>query len=311
VSSRRLARAGLLAVVVLLGMATVLGLLDGLSPYFELATFFRPQYAILLGIAALAAVVLRRFRVAVTAAVLALVNVVVISQVPLAASSGDAPAPQLRMLLVNLEYGNTEHERVSRLVGEVDPDVIGFTELTPAWVDGLEEALEPYPNRVLAPEEGAYGVGLYTRLPLSDARIEHVPREGPPSAVGVVAVDRRSLDVVVTHVHTPFAGPIHGRQFDALADRRAGLGDRLAICGDFNAVPWSEPVRELSEQAELGSLHGRYGSDGSWPSNSLFRLPIDNCLVSDGVAVVDASVGGDIGSDHLPLIVDLALVAPS
>jgi endonuclease/exonuclease/phosphatase (EEP) superfamily protein YafD len=291
-------------------MATVLGLLDGLSPYLELATFFRPQYAVLLGIAALVAVVLRWFRVAVTAAALALVNVVVISQVPLAASNVDTAAPQLRLLLVNLEYGNAEHEQVSSLIREVDPDVVGLTELTPAWVDGLEAALDPYPNRVLAPDEGAYGVGLYTRLPLSDARIDHFPSDGPPSAVGVVSVDQRSLDVVVTHVHTPFAGPIHGRQLDALADSRAELGDRLAICGDFNAVPWSEPVRELSEEAELYSLHGRYGSDGSWPSSSLFRLPIDNCLLSDGVAVVEASVGPDIGSDHRPLIVDLALVAP-
>jgi endonuclease/exonuclease/phosphatase (EEP) superfamily protein YafD len=281
------------------------------SPYLELATFFRPQYAVLLALAALAAVVLRWFRVAATAATFALVNLVVISQVTLAAPSSDPAGPRLRVLVVNLQYGNAEHAKVGRLVRAVDPDLVALTELTPAWSEGLDEALAPFPHRVLAPEEGAYGVGLYSRLPLSGARIEHVPSDGPPSATGVVLVHGRALDVVVTHVHTPFAGTIHARQLEALAERRARLGDRLAICGDFNAVPWSEPVRELSEQADLGSVHGRFGSDGSWPSSSPLRLPIDNCLVSDGVAVVDASVGPDIGSDHRPLIVDLALVAPS
>ena len=44
----------------------------------------------------------------------------------------------------------------------------------------------------------------------------------------------------------------------------------------------------------------------TWPSGLiLLRIPIDYCLVSEGIGVMDVQVGPDIGSDHFPLIVDL------
>jgi endonuclease/exonuclease/phosphatase (EEP) superfamily protein YafD len=121
-------------------------------------------------------------------------------------------------------------------------------------------------------------------------------------------VQGNPIELVLTHVHTPFAGAIHDRHFEALASVRPRLADRLAVCGDFNTVPWSESLRNFSSDADLRAIHGRFGLPGTWPAGALLlRVPIDNCLLSDGVAVADSRVGPDIGSDHLPLIVDLAL----
>jgi len=36
-------------------------------------------------------------------------------------------------------------------------------------------------------------------------------------------------------------------------------------------------------------------------------IPIDHCLVSRGIRVVKAQAGERIGSDHLPLIVELEI----
>ena len=82
----------------------------------------------------------------------------------------------------------------------------------------------------------------------------------------------------------------------------------VAVCGDFNAVPWSQSIRELAQAADLHSTYGRFGLTGTWPADGsrLLRVPLDNCLVSGSVAVANPHVGPDIRSDHLPLIVDLA-----
>jgi len=38
----------------------------------------------------------------------------------------------------------------------------------------------------------------------------------------------------------------------------------------------------------------------------LLRVPIDHCLVSSELAVVNHEVGPDLGSDHFPVLVTLA-----
>jgi endonuclease/exonuclease/phosphatase (EEP) superfamily protein YafD len=303
---------GVIALVALFGGVTLISLLERWVPYLELATVFRLQYAVLLGAAALAAILLRRFRLALVALVLAGVNVLVISQVAIASSPAIEGSARLRVLIANVDYANRDYDRLARLIEETDPDLVGLTELTPAWVDGLEPALAAYQERRLEPQEGAYGIGVYSKVPLADLRTERFPADGPPSVVATVDLHGRPVDLVLTHIHTPFAGDIHERQLEALAKARPRLGDRLAVCGDFNTVPWSHSLRALTENADLRSIHGRFGVPGTWPTGTLLlRVPIDNCLVSDGVAAADSRVGPDIGSDHFPVIVDLALARDS
>jgi endonuclease/exonuclease/phosphatase (EEP) superfamily protein YafD len=301
-------RYGVIALVVLVGIPTVVGLFDRWSPYLELATLFRLHYAVLLGVAALAAILLRLFPVAFAAVLLVVVNLLVISRVPSAPASAKTGDPRLRILIANVEDGNREYGRLARLVVDADPDLVALTELTPAWVRGLESALSGHRHRRLAPEEGAYGVGLYSRLPFAESRIERLPADGSPSVVATVSIGARPVGIVVTHVHTPFAGDGRVRQLRALEDELRKLGDPAVLCGDFNAVPWSQPIRDLADDASLRSIYGRFGLAGTWPANAwLLRIPLDNCLVSKEVTVAGRRVGPAIGSDHLPLIVDFAL----
>ena len=214
---------GVVLIVSLIGGLTLLGFFDWWSPYFELATFFRLQYAVLLGISAFVAILGRRFSLAVVAVVLASVNLSVIARVPSAQDAANVSSPTLRLLLINVEYGNQEYDRVTSLIQDVGPDVVGLTELTPAWVRGLEPTLNTYQYRLLAPEPGAYGIGLYSRIPLEESRIQRFPRQGPPSIVATISVGERPAGLVITHVHTPFAGSIHDRQLEALAAGRQAL----------------------------------------------------------------------------------------
>jgi endonuclease/exonuclease/phosphatase (EEP) superfamily protein YafD len=283
----------------------VLGLLDRWSTYLEFATLYRLHYAVLLGLAALVAIPLRAFPVALVALLLAGINVLVTSRVPPGPETEAAGPARLRALIINVRDKNDEYDQLRHLVAETDPDVVGLIELTPAWARALQTRLTHYPVRQLQPEEGATGVGLYSRRRLADSRILHVSPDRQPSLVANVALGERSLVLVIVHVRTIADGADRERQLRALSEELEPLGDRVAVCGDFNSVPWSDSIRDFADGADLQSIFGRFGRAGTWPTYAgPLRIPIDNCLVGEGVAVTDRRIGPDIGSDHLPLIVD-------
>ena len=292
-------------VVWFLGALTLLALLDPLSSYLELLTFFRVQYGALLLTAVVLALVVRLPRVALAALVLAGVNLAVVAPTWVSSRTEAAKRPgSLRLLLINLESGNDQHADVARLITETDPDAVGLVELTPTWAGALAPALSRFPSRRIETQEGAYGIGLYSKSSFREAKVEHFAGDTAPSVVARFDVGGRPFTLVLTHVHTPFAGDVHRRQLEALADVRKGLGERVAICGDFNTVPWSSSFRHLASAADLTDSHGGHWLEGSWPSwGTVLRAPLDNCLVSHGVTVLERERGGDVGSDHFPLII--------
>jgi endonuclease/exonuclease/phosphatase (EEP) superfamily protein YafD len=179
-------RAFVAAVVALVGSATLLGLLDRVWWVFEPADVFRLQYLVVLVAAALLGLLLRSRRLAVLAAALAAVNLAVlrISIVPDVAAAPGAPSSgALRLLVANVEVGNTDFAAVRRLVAQTRPDLFGVTELTPVMARHLGRELTGYRTRVLATREDAYGIGVYSRVPLLSARVEHLPADGPPTVV--------------------------------------------------------------------------------------------------------------------------------
>jgi endonuclease/exonuclease/phosphatase (EEP) superfamily protein YafD len=303
-------RAFVAGVVVLLGLATLIGLLDRLWWAFELADVFRLQYLVALVGAALVALLLRRPRLAVIATVLAAINFAVLG-IPLSgsvtAASSPPTRPALRLVVANVEVGNTDFAAVRRLVAQTRPEIFGVTELTPDMARHLEQ-LPGYRTKVVDARRDAYGIGVYSRLPLLSARVVHYPADGPATVVARMRVSGKTVTVVVTHVHTPFAGSIHVRQLDALAAAaRSHLGKRVVVCGDFNTPPWTGPLRRFTADARLRDLYGSRAWAGySWPTwSSFLRVPLDNCFVGNGVAVTDHRDGPNVGSDHRPLVVDI------
>jgi endonuclease/exonuclease/phosphatase (EEP) superfamily protein YafD len=310
---RRVLGTILAGVVGLLGVATLLGLADRVWWAFELADVFRLQYLVVLLAAAFLALVTGRLGIAAVAVALAAVNVAILG-IPLTAdvtaASGRAAAGELRLVVANVEVGNTDYAAVLRLVAQTRPDVFGVTELTPEMARHLNHTLTGYRFRVVETRADAYGIGVFSRVPLLSAQVARFPADGPPTIVARVRVGGEPTTLVVTHVHTPFAGSIHARHLAALADAaRTTLGDRVAICGDFNTPPWSGPLRRFAAHARLRDVYGRRAWAGySWPTwSSLLRVPLDNCFVSNRVFVTDHRDGPDVGSDHRPLVVDLGV----
>jgi endonuclease/exonuclease/phosphatase (EEP) superfamily protein YafD len=301
---------GVTVVVGLLAVVTAAGFLDRVSWVFEPATLFRLQYAALLLAAALIALALRQRYLVVAAVALAAVNIAAIAPWQhgpnAAASSAD---PTLRIVAFNVKSGNHRYDELGPLIARLRPDVLGLIELTPGWARAAESASPRVRPRRFVVQRGAYGMGLLSAMTPTALSARRFPADGPAVLIARFNIRDRPVTFVLVHMHTPFAGSVHERELRALAAARPSLGSRLIVCGDFNTVPWAAQFRDFTRSAGLTDVFRGAWHESSWPSWSrLLGVPIDHCLISRGLAVRGRHFGPNIGSDHFPLVVDVAIL---
>ena len=302
-------RCGVVVLVALLAVATAAGFLDRLSWVFEPATVYRLEYTALLVAAGLLALALRRPYLAVAAVALAGVNIAAIDpwqDTPRAAAlPGD---PTLRVVAFNVDSSNHRYDQLAPLVARLQPDVLGLIELRPGWARAAEGASARVRPRRLVVQDGAYGMGILSATPPTALSARRFPADGPTALIARFRIRDLPVTFVLVHVHTPFAGSVHERELRALAAARPSLGSRLIVCGDFNTVSWSAQFQDFSRSTRLTDVFRGAWHAYSWPSWSpLLAVPLDHCLISDGLAVRARHFGPNIGSDHYPLVLDVAI----
>jgi endonuclease/exonuclease/phosphatase (EEP) superfamily protein YafD len=95
------------------------------------------------------------------------------------------------------------------------------------------------------------------------------------------------------------------RGLASLAGQSKGM---MILIGDLNVTPWSPDYARLIRDSGLRDARRGHGILPTWPTFfPLMMIPLDHCLISPTLAVSDIRLGPNIGSDHLPLIVDLLL----
>jgi endonuclease/exonuclease/phosphatase (EEP) superfamily protein YafD len=281
-------------------------------PLFE---HFRVQF-VAAGLIALGATAALRMRGYLDAAAIAtLVHGLAIAP-DLVATPAALPAggAQLRVLVLNVHTQSSSFDQVRRLIADENPDLLGLVEVDRRWLDAIAPALAGYPARIEHPRDDNFGVALYARGRGQLAGAAELIGSELPTIVADVAIDTAHLRVLLTHPLPPVSPAALEEQldqFDAIAGRVRPSALPVLVMGDFNATPWSRPFIRLMRRTWLCDSRAGFGIQASFPAKSaVLRLPIDHLLASCNVGVRDRRIGRDIGSDHLPVIIDLA-VPPS
>ncbi|MEO0563289.1 MAG: endonuclease/exonuclease/phosphatase family protein, partial [Chloroflexota bacterium] len=79
----------------------------------------------------------------------------------------------------------------------------------------------------------------------------------------------------------------------------------VVLLGDFNASPWSAPMRDLQRTSGLRPAAYGHGIRPTWQYLWLLWAPLDYVMVSDEASVGAYWTGPWLGSDHTPVLVDL------
>lgn len=278
----------------------------------ELMTHFKAQLAVGVVLVASLALYLRLYpMVAVCVLVFAFNAAHLLPYLMPQPKAAVAKVDSWRFLSANVSYRNRDFDALRRLVEELRPDVIGLVEINSSWAGQLEALYSDYPYRIVRPEEGAYGLALLSRVPLSEPAENPYRRDGiNVSIMATVALGEEPVHVMLVHVRAPTSPAAAALRNAQLADLSAMIranGDRnQVLIGDLNVTPWS-PYFALVE-ADAGLVNAARGNGylGTWPTSPAFlRIPIDYCLLSNDLEAAGIRTGPDIGSDHLPLIIDV------
>lgn len=273
------------------------------------------QYFVGLAGVALLGALLRRFRPAALFALLAGANLATIASLHVGGvppgpvgDANSAGSPLVRAVLFNVHSANRSYAEVESFIRRSDAHVVVLVEVTDDWLRRLD-LRRFYPHAVEDPHDANFGIALYSKFPFREARVLRLG-EANVSSLGV-EVDRPegSFHVVATHPFpptTPARAHLRNDQLEAIAAHVRGLSGPVVLLGDLNTTPWSPHFRRLLETSGLQDSSRGHGVLPTWPALLpwILRIPLDHCLHSPGISVRRREVGPDLGSDHLPLLVE-------
>lgn len=222
---------------------------------------------------------------------------------------GHEMVPNANVLTVasaNVHVGNHDTAPLVRWLAVSKPDALVLQEVSPKYAKKLE-TLRDYPFRHLMPRNDPFGIAVLSRFPIS--QIHTVADEGGIQHIdALIDWNGKQIRLTAWHPMPPISQYDHtmrNRQLLALAKEAKASGLPTIVAGDLNATPWSIAFSKL----DLAGLRRASGLTPTWPAigRGWMGIPIDHVLVTSQWSVVEREVGPNLGSDHLPVFVRIAL----
>ena len=290
-------------------LATILGFFGSTAWFFDALANFRFQLA--LGLIAVGVVYFFGFGrwTAFIFIALGAVNAFMVAPLYLDNPAPAASETTLTIVSYNVGAGSADQQEVIDYVGERSPDLVFFLESTEEWVNAMPTAGTGYAVGNQIPEDRAYGITVLGDGVTVVELLELGTTDDPVMRVQAT-IDDQQVAVFAVHPRPPDSeGTTEARDtlFAELADLISQEPMPVVVIGDFNATPWSYVFRDFSSDTGLVNSQNGFGLSATWPSTlPVALIPLDHMLHSDSLTTVTREVGPDLGSDHLPLLVEVS-----
>ncbi len=287
--------------------ATVLGRLGGLMWPFDLLSHWVLPLAVLCTLGLVVSVLRRRLFASLALLATTTTNVAFLSETMVPVRD-PKPASSLRIVTHNVHTGSRAFDSTVSWLSSVDADVVCLPEIDLTWLDALRKVRG---MRILkaVPRQDNFGIAVLLSDRIEIHRSEVVSTRVPMVEAMLVS-GNTVFELLAVHALPPVGGVATSRRDAHLQWVGGWVRDReglAVVCGDLNATRWSSGLRGVMRQSGLRDARRGFGWLGTWPTGWLVpsRIPIDHVLLTEGWWVADAYLVEDVGSDHLPLVVEL------
>lgn len=238
-------------------------------------------------------------------------------------------AKEISVMSYNVFFKNGYPKQALHLITASHPDVLLIQELTPAWHQRLLQRFgKQYPYRIAKPLKGTHGIGIYSKYPISQVHYLNNSSHLPIAQSVRLKLENRWIQLTNMHLASPSRAVEHPKQFkkymEANAKLRISQFDRLKqhvekykgkttaqlIIGDANTLPYEPLYRNIRKSYD--DIHSRVGGAWGWTFPNTAKVPfpflrLDYALVKGKVKPISMNVLEGGSSDHLPILVKMAL----
>ena len=216
----------------------------------------------------------------------------------------------MRLFLSNVLFSNTRYADVISLVREEKPAIAVFLEATRPWTEELKVLQDILPYHISAEK---LEIEVYSSLPLENTSIQ-LYGEKRGNVISDLTIQGKVVSIIASHANPQLVFGSQGYEWrnkhleEGIGNYVAQLIKPVVLIGDLNATMWSPYYKSMIQRSGLHNTRAGFGILPTFgPFLPWVGVPIDHCLVSPDIQVLNTRTGKDVGSDHLPLITDLVI----
>ena len=226
---------------------------------------------------------------------------------------GDENGPETFSLVsFNVKESNTNFARAMDSARSRDPDLMLFMETDQKWVDALQPLAQTHPSVVAHPLSNAYGMILFSRLEIADAKVEYLVMDEIPSIHATIVLrDGQRFRLICVHPEPPVPHVDSlGRDAELVTVAKVVTQETLPclVTGDLNDVAWSNTTRMFQRLSRLLDPRVGRGFYNTFDARYFFmRWPLDHLFHDRRFQLIAMDRLDPAGSDHFPMYFKLAL----
>jgi len=228
---------------------------------------------------------------------------------------------KLQLLSANINVQNQSYSQVTSLVRKEKPDLAIFMEIDDLWVNKFKSFTDILPYAYTKPNPYNLGIAVYSKRPLENVSFKLFGTPNNPSIVTNLTVNGQVIYLIATHPLPPARLDyfhLRNKQLDEISKYVKSLNTPVIMVGDLNITMWSPYYKRFEKKTGLRNARKGFGILPTWPTKPTFSriprfispllwIPLDHCLISPEIRVANIRTNENIGSDHLPLSVELII----